>query len=53
MQRLCTQLGNKDLYGFIDPFFIHALHNKEESQSHITTKLIGNKDCYFAPYLRK
>jgi len=53
MERLCTQMGNSDVYGFVDPFFIHAENNQDCSQSHITAKLFeGKKVCYFAPYLR-
>jgi hypothetical protein len=54
MERLCTQLGNSDVYGFVDPFFIHAENDEESSQSHMTAKMFEvNKACYFAPYLKK
>ncbi|XP_024630005.2 uncharacterized protein [Medicago truncatula] len=53
MERLCTQLGNTDVYGFVDPFFIHAENDQESSQSHMTAKMFEvNKACYFAPYLK-
>lgn len=54
MEHVRTQLGNNDVHGFVDPFFIHAENDQDSSQSHITAKLFeGNKVCYFAPYLRK
>jgi len=54
MERLCTQLGNVDVYSFVDPFFIHTENDQECSQSHMTAKMFEvNKACYLAPYLKK
>lgn len=51
---ICTQLDKSNMYGFIDPNFIHTQNDRPSSQSHITGKLLKNdKDWFFLPYLDK
>ncbi|WJX51254.1 hypothetical protein P8452_37464 [Trifolium repens] len=52
LHRHCIELGNNEIYGFIDPQFTHSQNERGRVQSYIQKKLTDDKkDCYLAPYL--
>ncbi|WJX73089.1 hypothetical protein P8452_56910 [Trifolium repens] len=51
LHRYCMELGNNNVYGFIDPHFIHGQNERGSVQSYIQKKLCDDKKiCYLAPY---
>jgi hypothetical protein len=48
------ELGNNNVYGFIDPHFTHSQNERGSVQSYIQKKMCDDKKiCYLAPYFNK